>query len=172
MRTWTKDNRTGNTKLENFLASALDLKPLDQSLGNSADFVDADGVRYELKTDKYALRTNSNAFFAEFVETTDNWKTVRKSGILKQAEFADVFLLVCKKDGKYGVRFIPTQLLVKAVNESNTERTTKPFANGNAPGRFSRGKLVNWNNFNDCKFIELPTEIDPLDIKFAPKNFN
>jgi hypothetical protein len=170
MKAWSMDNRSGNTELEDFLAQSLGLKQLDQVGGNSADFVDDEGTRFELKTDKYALRTNSPAFFAEVEETTNGWTSSRPSGIVKQAQVADMFLLVCKVDGKYGVRCVPSTTMLSVVSQPKLQtRTTGVGANGNAAGRFAKGKLVPWTSFNDCEFIELPSTLDPLASKFAPR---
>jgi len=169
MKAWTSDNRTGNTALESVIASLFDLTPIQQS-GNQPDFECPEtGETFELKCDKYAVRNNSAAMFAEFAESVDGGTNLRASGIAKQYAICNFFLILRKNKASFEILKVPSEAFAELLDKPWQERRTASGANGNAWGRYAYGKLI---PFAEIAAISvdtwvLPTDFDPLSPTYA-----
>jgi len=169
----TADNLTPNALLESVIAALFSLDQPDQTGGRSPDFVCREtGATYELKVDKWAIRQCSTTMFAEFATSTDGGKTLRASGIASQYAFCDAFLILratTLRDA-HEILVVPSEKMAGLLDGPWPERVTKTGANGNAPGRYSYGKLVAFARIAELATATwaLPAGFNPLDPVYAP----
>jgi hypothetical protein len=171
MYSWRMDNRTGNEEFSFRIAEHFGFRKLPRkNTRPNAEFQDEDGYTYELKCDKQMLRNGNENFFAEFQETANDWATSRVSGIKKQAEFTDFFLIVVKRDGVYGLLKIPSERMLQVMEAPHYKTVMTGYAAcGNNGSRYAKGKLIHMKSFMECKFYPLPADLDPLDEQYNPR---
>lgn len=167
---WTADNRSPNALIESLVASIFQLEPVTQT-GTQADFIDpVTSETYELKVDRYAVRNNSKAMYAEFAETTDGGTTLRPSGIAKQWKSSTFFLILRKRGTVTELLKIPSEALAELLDQPWPERKTAAGRNGNAFGRYSYGKLIDFTSLAAIATDTwvLPSDFDVLNASYNP----
>lgn len=168
---WTANNRKPLDIVEALVADLFDLTRLDQKSANEADFVDAEGSKYELKCDFYSIKNKSPALFAEFAQSTDGGKTLTSSGIAKQYRQCDFFLLLRQRGTVCELLKVPSDALAELLEKPWQERRTAAYKNGNSFGRFSYGKILPWVEIAAVATDTwvMPSTFDPLNPEFSPR---